>query len=98
MAQENNYKHHKTVLQTGILAGTKLRCFHHRYELSAFIKKAQQKCIFPPLFFLVPFAQLSYNEECAHSYDIMSVWKIMSSASLLLIEANNLSLEKLYAK
>ena len=42
------------------------------------------------------FAPLSYNEGCAHSFDIMSVWKIMSSASLSLIKANNLPLEVLH--
>ena len=61
-------------------------------------KKDNKNVFFPLFFFLVPFAPLSYNEKCAHSYDVMSVWKIMSSASLLLIEANNLSLEKLYTK
>ena len=49
-------------------------------------------------FFLsVSFAPLSNNEGCAYSYDIMSVWKIMSSSSLFLIEANNLSLEEMYS-
>ena len=48
------------------------------------------------IFFLsVFFAPLPYNEGCAHSFEIMSVWKIMSSASLLLVMANSLSLEEL---
>ena len=50
------------------------------------------------IFFLsVFFAPLPYNEGCAHSFEIMSVWKIMSCASLLLVEANNSSLAALHS-
>ena len=50
---------------------------------------------FLPLVLLAP---LPNNEECAHSYDIMYVWKIMSRASLRLIKTNNLSLARLQAE
>ena len=46
----------------------------------------------------VSFATLPYNKGCTNSYDIMSVWKIMSSASLFFIKANNSSLARMRSK
>ncbi len=43
----------------------------------------------------MPFAPLSYNEKCAQSHDVMSVWQVLSRATLFLITANNMPLEKL---